>query len=283
MRIRIPEQASHRFIRLVQPAGQKNRDLSGGKISPVQPGPGRRNGEGGESKGYPTAPIPAAAVASPARHRPYDSATPVRTQNDAAGLNEPAGALLWGPQLRLPTFVAPFRTPGNQAAPTQARTLNAPPKLQAPTLEPPDISTQTPLDSLSKLSARFPSTLPVRTSEDAVSWSAASADPTPGDPTALLSRRSIRPAFRSSSASLRATSSDGHRKPQRPERFPHPPQARAQGVMPPVSLLAQPVRSIQEPAPEEITRQAPVRIARNPPQRPKPPLRPANRCSRAAP
>jgi hypothetical protein len=103
-----------------------------------------------------------------------------------ASINLPE-VFFWAPQVRVPKFVAPFRTPGHQAAPTQARTLDAPPKLQAPTLEPPDISTQAPLNSLSTLSARFPSTLPIRTSDDATKWSGATADPIPGDPTTLLS------------------------------------------------------------------------------------------------
>ena len=182
-----PRAALHRFIRLVQPAGQKNRDLRAAKSLPSHPGRG-----GAMAKAVSRRDTPRRRFQLPPLPRRLDTVHTILQPQFAPEMTPPASMNLpevffWAPQLRLPTFVAPFRTPGNQAAPTQARTLNAPPKLQAPTLEPPDISTQTPLESLSKLSARFPSTLPVRTSEDAVKWSAASADPTPGDPTALLS------------------------------------------------------------------------------------------------
>jgi hypothetical protein len=103
-----------------------------------------------------------------------------------AAVNLPE-VFFWAPQLRQPQFIMPFRTPGYQDRPTQPRALNMPPKLETPALEPPDVSTQAPLDLPNTPSPRLAAPLPVRSSDEDIRWSSASADSTPGDPTALLS------------------------------------------------------------------------------------------------
>ncbi len=97
----------------------------------------------------------------PLRHRLETAHTILQPQfaadkTPSAAVNLPE-VFFWAPQMRQPQFVMPFRTPGYQDRPTQPRALNMPPKLEAPALEPPDMSTQAPLDLRNTPSPRLAS------------------------------------------------------------------------------------------------------------------------------
>jgi hypothetical protein len=95
----------------------------------------------------------------------------------------------WAPRLAPTPFVEPFVTPGHAAPPTQARVLDAPPKLELPASEPVPLNANGMPSLTAALRIPVPPALPIRTSEaeNQSPRTGVSADPVPGDPTAVLS------------------------------------------------------------------------------------------------
>jgi hypothetical protein len=106
----------------------------------------------------------------------------------SAAINLPE-VFFWSPQSRLPRFVQPFKMPGYETKPTQARVLDAPPKLEVPAWEPGAMNVPPVPDSLAVLRILAGPVLPIRTSaaENPAPHTGVSAEPASGDPTTLLS------------------------------------------------------------------------------------------------
>jgi hypothetical protein len=104
----------------------------------------------------------------------------------------------WTPQTTVRWVSKPFVTPGHVTPPTRPRLLDAAPKLDQPISEPAAMNVPPLPDSYQAARLLQPPALPIRTLQSGNSGpqTGISADPTPGDPTTVLSLMTNPPQLR---------------------------------------------------------------------------------------